>query len=463
MNYDLRKHGGSMRGANRLPVVNCNPDWPSLLSPRRFMRTPIPLRDSTSAGRAGWRWLIASQALNLLLVTALFRLPGMTRSATREAQPENQRTEESVGKLHRSKARRTQASFGTPWSLIESTNLLEFAGNLRRAGCPEESICDILRPAAARYFALQIQRSEHTGDPWSTGATRREQRRAAAGARAAFREEHARFLKSLSCSQLERMADDEFLTLEFVVGFAGEGVRDQIASILHEVKRRVLFWNEKTGGILLPEEVEAIRREQRAIQTQVEQLMTPSQREEAQLRAYRLGHFLFGNTAAMNGLNLSGDEFRSFCRIQSEANPERWIPWNELGELLGHESTTAVVATRETDTALRALLGETRFREYQLKDQNAYSETSKLAADFNQPSELANQVAGLVLDWRGEVSDLHQQWKTDAENSRSLLLQYRANLKGQLEQLLANVPQSRRQEVVERWIDDIIREEWQKP
>jgi hypothetical protein len=259
------------------------------------------------------------------------------------------------------------------------------------------------------------------------------------------------------------MADDEFLTLEFVVGFAGEGVRDQIASIMHEVKRRVLFWNEKTGGILLPEEVEAIRQEQRAIQTQVEQLMTPAQLEETQVRAYWLGHFLFGNTAAMNGLNLSGDEFRSFCRIQSEADPKRWTPWNELGGLLGQESTTAVGTTRESDTALRALLGETRFREYQLKDQNAYSETSKLAADFNQPSELANQVAGLVLDWRGEVSDLHQQWKTDAENSQSLLLQYRANLKGQLEQLLANVPQSRRQEVVERWIDDIIREEWQKP
>ncbi|MEI6356038.1 MAG: hypothetical protein WCP53_02925 [Verrucomicrobiota bacterium] len=89
------------------------------------------------------------------------------------------------------------------WSRLESTNLIEFAANLRRVGCPDETVCDILRPVIERDHTVRQEQARFIGDFWATGDRRRQLRRRTIDQRAALTEERDRLLSELACGPRE--------------------------------------------------------------------------------------------------------------------------------------------------------------------------------------------------------------------------------------------------------------------
>lgn len=85
------------------------------------------------------------------------------------------------------------------WSQIESNDFREFAANLRQAGCPEETLCDVIRPAILRSFNGRKGQLAQGGNYWATGESRRALRANAAAAEIGQNEAQDRLLAELAC------------------------------------------------------------------------------------------------------------------------------------------------------------------------------------------------------------------------------------------------------------------------
>lgn len=354
-------------------------------------------------------------------------------------------------------------SFGgrsTPWSLLESTNLVDYAANLRRAGCPPETLCDILAPAADREFTLRRERAGWAPDFWASGAKRRESNRAAAAARAALQAEAESLRTSLPCGLVKPQDWTEDLVYDLVAGFAGPEVRDRIVELLGEIKLRAYFWQGRSDNIYLPEELDSIRRERETYLARFASLLAPAQMEEFNLRAYFIKRFLFGS-GPLEELGLTAAEFREFCRIEVARYPGYFVPLAELDDLLG--SAPDPIPEEEVAPALRALLGNNRYESYRLKNDPVFQGAARLAEEFKQPPEIAAQAAKLMSDWRAEMPSLRERWNADRESGRAALLERREEYRRGLEQILAAVPEANRRPVVDSWTGEAVREAWRKP
>jgi len=349
----------------------------------------------------------------------------------------------------------------TPWSQIESTNLTVFAENLREVGCPEETVCDLLRPAAARWFTQCIRQVNGTGDFWAVGPERQKLRRKQALARATLREEQDRFLAILPCSRSDAYEQGESLIVDMETGFPPSPKREQLRDLFQEIQRRYLYWRERTGLIFLPEEVEAIHRERDEAMARLGSLLSAAEREEVALRAYADPRLTDSLPRELQDLHLTGPELREYCRIMVSTDAENTVPWSGYRDLLSEGDP--VPSKAQTDRELLALLGEVRFQRYQIHSDPTYAAASQLVHQFAQPEALEIQLTESVVGWKSQVAALHEAWSTDPEGTQSALRSGAQAVRERLESLMAAIPEDRRNVLIKSWVVDAAREIWTKP
>ena len=410
------------------------------------------------------QWWVASLVLNLLLAAYLLR-PRPTNPSPLESDvvqlPAQEPARASVHRPHRVLPGTQPAVLDTPWSRIESTNLTVFAANLREAGCPDETVCDLLRPAAARWFTQCIRRANGTGDFWAVGVDRQKLRRKQAMARAALREEQDRFLAALPCSRSEAFEQAESLIIDMVTGFPPSPKREQLRDLFQEIQRRYNYWRERTGLIFLPEEVEAIHRERDNAMARLGSLLSATERQEVALRAYAIPRVMDSLPKELQDLYLTGPELREYCRIMVSTDAENTVPWSGYRDLLSEGDP--VPSKAQTDRELLSLLGEVRFQQYQIHSDPTFAAASQLVHQFGQPESLEIQLTESVVDWKSQVAALHEAWSTDPEGTQNALRSGAQAKRALLETLMAGIPEDRRNVLIKSWVVDAAREIWSKP
>ena len=150
----------------------------------------------------------------------------------------------------------------TAFTKVYSTDAKEFAANLRRLGCPEETIKDILAAEVHRRFreqeqALRPTPADHVPFSWSakTSEPRLLERRQKAAALA--REESTLLRGALSCEMTVPMPLYA-MTLsdqQFEAGLAASINACAIREIQDEYWAQVQALQERTKGFWLPEDV----------------------------------------------------------------------------------------------------------------------------------------------------------------------------------------------------------------
>ncbi len=413
--------------------------------------------------RAVW----ISVALNLLLLAWLFwsdRKRSAPNDRSSAAQVPGVRS--SVPGTRQRRYGRSLAAVGTPWSRLESTNLWDYAANLRRAGCPEESVCDILRPASGRATKLRTERLRGAGDFWAVGERRRKLNRAVEVGATAARKEEEQLLASLACrsGELQSRLDDEVIQ-ELTVGFAGPEVRDQVGEIVAEANRRIQRWRERSHGFFLPEDLEAIRRERDALQAQLAAVLPPALLEEYELRVNCVREFgtdlVMGGGSPLSALQLTPAEFREFVRITAPSDLSQVGPLADYQELL--EDPPQSPPAPDQSAELRSLLGEARYEEYLRGREGVYLEAKKLTGEFGQSPDVARAVQDVMAQLQSEIPALYARATEDGETGRAALRERREAYLQRLEELLAAVPADRRRSSAEQWTDRMIHEQWHRP
>ena len=407
-----------------------------------------------------------SVALNLLLL-AWFIWSGrkLDSSNDRSSAAQAPGVRSLMPDVRRARYRRSRAAVGTPWSRIESTNLWDYAANLRRVGCPEESVCDILRPASGRATRLRTERLRGAGDFWAVGERRRKLNRAVDVDASAARKEEEQLLASLACRFGEFQGQLDEVIHELTVGFAGPEVRDQVGEIVAEANRRIQRWRERSHGFFLPEDLEAIRRERDALQTQLAAVLPPALLEEFELRVYCVREFgtdlVMGGGGPLAALQLNPTEFRELVRTTAPSDLSQVGPLADYQELLADPTQNAPSPDRSAE--LKSLLGEARYEEYLRGREGVYLEAKKLTGEFGQSPDVARAVQDVIAQLQSEIPALYARATEDRETGRAALRERREAYLQRLEELLAAVPADRRRSAAEQWTDRMIHEQWHRP
>lgn len=416
--------------------------------------------------------LAASVALNVLLVLLLLRTAAPRRgpSPARELWDRDSATEVSGSKFRQPIAGRLAArssSVPTPWSQITSTNLEQYAANLRRAGCPEETLCDILGPAVERQFEEADSRRPvpAVADFWAMGESRQRQRQENAQRQADLLEEKGRLRAMLTCDALpaEGMDDLEVrLVMEWISGFLGPERQDALLRWGMAAEARATQWKARTEGLPLPEEMAVIRKEQEDFLRRLEPLITASEWEEAALRlTYLFESDEFDAPEVRQALALTPQELRELCRIENSQENQVLGEVDRFRELLGEEIPVRISA--ELEAEFHALLGEARYRELRRQRDPAFGEAKQLEAESGLPPEVPDQVHGVLESFRAEIPHLRSQWGAARESGRRQLQERRDEVRQQLQDLLTGLPEEEQQRLVRDWTDEVIRSHWNLP
>jgi len=428
-----------------------------------------PTSGASEARRFRTRVLAGSILLNVALAIGLV-WPGVRRAFSGGQEREQGRSgrDSSVG--HRAVGTPESPRPSSPrprsvWSQMESTNLTEFAANLRRVGCPDETVCDILRPVIERDYAVRQEQARFIGDFWATGDRRRQLRRRSIDQRAALTEERDRLLSELACGPREPKDFDTpstRLVIELLTGFLGRDRQSGLLTLITEAEARRQGWQERIDGVPLPEDLAAIRRERDAFAARLERILPGVDRDELELRIIAMiKHEAMGRGDRMAGLGLTADELREFCRIGRDGEASVLDELMQFSKLL--DDAPAKSGKAETSARQRALLGDGRYADWQRQNDPAFQHAEQFDKDFKQPAGTAAQVHQVMEELRAELPGLRTAWDTDREAVRHAVQERRAEFRRRLAELLAGVPADRRDGAIDAWVDTAIREAWHEP
>ena len=363
------------------------------------------------------------------------------------------------------------------WSTLESTNLLLYAENLRKAGCPEKTVCDIVVPAlerweADRFSEVAIAHSDAGSNYWATGKRRREINAVMHQEREKIRIESKQVRNSLLCPDtepFEQENEQDFL----VFGFLRPDQLQGIEQLLAKAAERIENWQEKGWGVSArsaperarqPSDLLQIQAEVKAFDTDVARLMSPAELEELKARYYYFERGSFRQTnSPFDSSGISPAELRSLTllQIQAEKNPMAtlnpyWSIWDQLQESLSDENAAPPVDD------LIALLGPQRTAEYLRATDPTYNDLRELLSARRLPPELADAGYALVQQSLSTLNQLRAEAWQDPPSVRQGMKELRQGLLEQWGAMLAGIPEDARTAELKLWTDQALRRAWEQ-
>lgn len=355
---------------------------------------------------------------------------------------------------------RVQAS---PWSRLESDDPRILAANLRNAGCPEQTVCDLVRLAVNRWFDRR-RREIGRNDPfWATGRARAALRERHASALRALADDKVAMVRALTCGfdfkESERDLDI-FALIEFFSGFLGPAKQQMLLQFaLEQQARQELVDDNLVPMTGLAEDLQAEKALAEDVRAKLDQILTQAERRELELRLCLLQATGFGGSeVSSERLPLTAAELKEFARIKSR------VEGSMLEELFRLDRRTNPPRSSEEDAerALQALLGEARYAVYQRLTDPIYQRAEALAGAAKLPVELADRTYEITLGFASDLAPIRTAWDDNPDEARRTLLAWRAAQRSRLEALLAGIPEGERKGMAQMAVDEAIRAAWRK-
>ena len=435
----------------------------------------MPNADPSSAacversGRRGLAWI--SLTLNLVLAGALLLHWMFPNAVGIGAKLGGVRSEAPAGSgASKSKSGASSQEMpsprrpGTIWSRLASPDPRVFAANLRQVGCPEFTVCDLVRPIIERTASTRIAHVGEGDSFWSTGATRRAIRLKNEAARRVIVDDTIRMLSELSCEP-DIMLKDRSIEVEMLIalltGFLDPAVRDSLFSVIyHESLAEQAESNLEGRDVTLSQLGGERRRHARELEKQVRKLMTAAEFGELEVRLQTLTMGgLLGDEQTLHALHLTPGEVREWVRLKGSTEP------GMLANFFHFEEEASGARPTEADLVgpLRALLGDERYALYEKLNHSTYSQVESLAAQKKLAPGLGDQAYQTLRTFEESLAPLRAAWAADPAGTRPAVLAARDALRDRLNVLLGAFPEKERQDLVNGAVDGTVRNVWKRP
>jgi hypothetical protein len=361
-----------------------------------------------------WRIIVvASVLLNAVLLAAYLT---NRRAEPAAASPDvvrrtNQaRTAEQVRALRSSNLEVITNAFH--WGLVESPDYREYIANLRAIGCPEETVRDIVIADVNKLFASRtaaLYPSAKDFKFWRVeDRTAREEDRARDQKRRELEREKRALIKELLGIDYEvEMArwsgrpDDDEWRHGFLSPEKQEALRT-LQSKYRDMERALMA----EGGFRNPEnraKLAALRAQREA---EMAQALGPQDYQEYQLRNSWTARNMREH---LNSFEPNEDEFRRIFDVRKQFDDQFGFT-REGGDQAMREQRQA--AQTQMEEQLRAVLGEDRFREYMLAQDEQYRDIY----NFTQRNDLPRTTADALL----EIRKAAEQARREIQNNQAL-------------------------------------------
>ncbi len=306
------------------------------------------------------------------------------------------------------------------WETLESEDYLTYIDNLRRIGCPEETIADIIKADVGKMFKQRredILASLPEPEYWTnssmggffTGDDLKTFRQ--------LEEEKQAVLKTLLGSQytpgtestlMSVMADPQSL-MQRSLGFLPEGKSLAVTDIYRQMQEEMvqLAAENQSGGAVDMRMMSDLmeKRDQR-----LSELLTPEEKFEVDLRMSELSQTL---RHRIGGMEPSEQEFRDIFALQQKIYEENQV---DLYSSNRDSMERRSAADQQLSAELRNVLGEDRYKDYTLAQDYQFQELNRIARNTGMEREAAVQAYDIQKSAQEAFRQLQSQPGITAES-----------------------------------------------
>lgn len=295
------------------------------------------------------------------------------------------------------------------WANVESADYRDYIAKLRAIGCPEETVRDIIIADVSKLYAGRVASLYPSGKDFKFWAVddnkKRNEERERAQKRRELEREKSALIKELIGVDLEtEMArwsgrpDDS----DWRYGFLSAERQEQLKALqdkYRDLERAA--WGENGGND--PEaraRLAAVRAQREA---EMAQLLGPQDYQEYQLRNSWTARNMRENLASFQPTE---EEFRKVFELRKAYDDQLGLT-REGGDAQAREQRQ--LAQQQLEEQIRATLGEDRYRQYQLAQDDRYRELY----DFGQRNNLPQETVQNVYDMRRTAETMRRQVESD--------------------------------------------------
>ena len=360
------------------------------------------------------------------LVFALQQGPGLARPLARTKVVTNTVTQITVRKINATnQLLAALANRPLSWMALESTNYSVYIDNLRKFGCPEETIRDLILTDVSKIYAQRRAALRARAAPykfWETddlAAARSQQPELQKALRGLEREQRALIQELLGVDYRSEMAKywEEDAAPERQISFLPAEKREKLQALTEQFDEAEQEVYARTKGVFLDEDRAALSKIQKQREAELARLFSPEEMEEYQLRHSETANNL---RAQLGGFAPTEDEFRKIFRLQKSLDDtldEAFNPADESkAEARARAQTEAQAALNDE---VKKALGEKRSVEFERVQDSDYHALLQFADRFEMPKD----VVGKIYDMKVEAERQRQR----LENNPNLNDEQRQN------------------------------------
>jgi hypothetical protein len=356
----------------------------------------------------------------IVLIVSIFLNAGLAAAFLVAKRPADKTTGDTSDALTKTVTRKSSA--GRPartvivpgkdlnWSSVESDDYKQYIANMRAAGVPEETIRDIIIADVNKLYAGKIAALRPSPSDFKFWKTYDREARNAERERGQkereLQQEKRELIKELLGVDLEaeiarQNGERDRDALRY--GFLSPEKQEQLKSLREKFRdqERAIFAN---GGGFTPEnraKFTALRAQQEA---EMAALLTPAEFEEYQLRSSHTARNMREN---MTSFQPTEQEFREIFKLQKTFD-------DQYGMMRGGGGDDTLRQSREQaqqalEEQLKALLGDQRFKDYTLAQDEHYRDIY----DFAQNNNLTTDTAQKIYEVRAAAEAERQRIQND--------------------------------------------------
>jgi len=295
------------------------------------------------------------------------------------------------------------------WSQIEAQDYQTYIENLRRIGCPEETIQDLVKRDLDQHYdqlkATALNKGTTRNDYWATGHpnalsqpsinTRSEL--------AQLDQEKSAVLKDLfgveGLAEINRSSPYARAKSKAKTGYAMDFIPDETMAELNSMEQEFgsKLLKKMASGTSDAQDRSEIRMLREARENQIASMLTPEQKLEYDLRKSPTAANL---RLQLDGFDPSEDEFRNIFQIQKKFEDDHGVISGAT--ISPVEVQERRLAEQDMKNDMRSMLGEDRFQDYLQQTDYDYKSIDKIT----QRQGLADNVSAQIYQMKSEAEEL---------------------------------------------------------
>ncbi|MFO1498328.1 MAG: hypothetical protein U1G07_08055 [Verrucomicrobiota bacterium] len=355
-----------------------------------------------------------------------------------EAGASNFRTQGATGKGG-VKAPATPAKFS--WASLASKDLHKYAANLREAGCPEETIKEIMMAEVKRLYgprehALKVRPDDIA--PWEkqplydrrSGETKLRQ----------LLEEKRALLKELTGVDVgidmpSRLAGRDLGKFETAFNTIPDAARDQVRAIQENYWAQSDDIKQRTMGYLEPEDREAFARIKQERHDALAKVLTPRELQDFEMATSDTASAL---RSRLKGSDISDDEMRKVFDFMQPLDDQYSLSRRNPDPENQAFTDARTQAEKSLEDQIRSVLGDDRYAEFQRNKDPIYKTISQVGAEAGAPKESIVQAYQAQQQWQADSKRIMQDPNLTQEERMQSLQGIRTQAEQTMQQLFGD-------------------------